>query len=72
MTRYIKFEGSCYYLGAAFEEYLKTNMSDKELDGYARELIEWNAPSYAYLVFGGTQLLRIQQKKKTALLKKQK
>ena len=52
MIRYIKFEGKCYYAGTDFEEYLKTNMSDKELDGYARELIEWNAPSYAYLVFG--------------------
>ena len=52
MTRYIKFEGSCYYVGTDFEEYLKTDMSDKELDEYARDLIEQIAPSYEYLVFG--------------------
>ena len=52
MTRYIKFEGNCYYTGTDFEEYLKTDMSDKELDEHARDLIELNAPSYEYLVFG--------------------
>ena len=52
MMRYIKFEGHCYYVGTDFEEYHKTDMSDKELDEYARELIELNAPSYEYLVFG--------------------
>ena len=52
MIRYIKFEGSAYYVGTEFEEYLKTDMSDKELDEYARELAEENAASYEYLVFG--------------------
>ena len=52
MIRYIKFEGSAYYVGTEFEEYLKTNMSDKELDEYARELEEEHATSYEYLVFG--------------------
>lgn len=52
MIRYIKFEGSAYYVGTEFEEYLKTDMSDKELDEYARELTKENATSYEYLVFG--------------------
>ena len=52
MIRYIKFEGSAYYVGTEFEEYLKTDMSDKELDEYARELAKENAISYEYLVFG--------------------
>ena len=52
MIRYIKFEGSAYYVGTEFEEYLKTDMSDKELDEYARELARENAISYEYLVFG--------------------
>ena len=52
MVRYIKFEGHCYYVGTDFEEYIKTDMSDKELDEHARDLIELNAPSYEYLVFG--------------------
>ena len=52
MTRYVKFEGSCYYFGTGFEEYLKTDMSDKELDEYAKELMDPNAESYQYLVFG--------------------
>ena len=52
MIRYIKFEGSCYCVGTDFEEYLETDMSDKELDEYAKELIELNAESYQYLVFG--------------------
>ena len=52
MTRYIKFEGNCYYTATDFEEYLKTDMSDKELDEYAKELMELNAKSYEYLVFG--------------------
>ena len=52
MIRYIKFEGKCYYVGTDFEEYLKTDMSDKELDEYAKELMELNAESYQYLVFG--------------------
>ena len=52
MIRYIKFEGSAYYVGTEFEEYLKTNMSDKELDEHAQELAEEHAASYEYLVFG--------------------
>ena len=52
MTRYIKFEGHCYYVGTAFEEYLETDMSDEELDKYVKELMEPNAESYQYLVFG--------------------
>ena len=52
MIRYIKFEGNCYYTATDFEEYLKTDMSDKELDEYAKELMELNARSYEYLVFG--------------------
>ena len=52
MIRYIKFEGSTYYVGTEFEEYLKTNMSDKELDEHAQELAEEHAASYEYLVFG--------------------
>ena len=52
MIRYIKFEGSAYFVGTDFEEYLKTNMSDKELDEYAQELTQEHAASYEYLVFG--------------------
>ena len=52
MVRYIKFEGSAYYVGTDFEEYLKTNMSDKELNEHAHELAKENAASYEYLVFG--------------------
>ena len=52
MIRYVKFEGNAYYICTDFEEYLKTNMSDKELDKHAHELVEENVVFYEYFVFG--------------------
>lgn len=68
MVRYIKFEGSCCYAGTDFEGYLKTDMSDEDLDEYARNLIVLNAPSYEYLVFGcGTTIEDIAEEENCSI-----
>lgn len=50
--RYIKIEGDTQFCGTHFEEYLKTNMTDKELNEYCAELAHSNAESYDYMVYG--------------------
>ena len=50
--KYIKITGGTGYCGTGFEEYLKTDMTNKELDEYCREAAASNAESYDYLVYG--------------------
>lgn len=50
--RYIKVYGEAAYCGTSFEEYLETDMTDKELDEYVSDKVVENAESYDYMVFG--------------------
>ena len=50
--RYIKITGGTGYCGQDFEEFLKTDKSDKELDTYCVEAAEENAEQYEYTVWG--------------------
>jgi hypothetical protein len=40
------------FTGTRDEQYIKTNMTDKELDNLGQELAYDNASSYDYMVFG--------------------
>ena len=44
--RYIKIEGGTCFCGCDFEEYLKTDMTDEELDRYCAEAAYENASMY--------------------------
>ena len=50
--RYIKIEGGTGYCGQDFEEYLHTDMSDRELDVLCAEKAYDNAKQYEYTVWG--------------------
>ena len=50
--RYIKVGYSNGYCGCDGEEYLHTDMSDKELNDYTQEQAMNNAESYQYMVWG--------------------
>lgn len=50
--RYIKVGYGNGYCGCEGEEYLHTDMSDKELNDYAQEQAMNNAESYQYMVWG--------------------
>jgi hypothetical protein len=52
IMRYIKVYGEAAYCGTSFEEYLETDMTDKELDEYVSDKVAENAESYDYMVFG--------------------
>ena len=52
IMRYIKVGYGNGYCGCDGEEYLHTDMSDKELDNYAQEQAMNNAESYQYMVWG--------------------
>lgn len=46
MARYIKIFGGTQYCGCEFEEYIKTNMDDAQLNAYVAEVANDNAESY--------------------------
>lgn len=50
--RYIKVSGGTSLCGTDFEEYLKTEMSDEELDKYCAESAQENAEQYEWQIFG--------------------
>ena len=50
--RYIRIEGGTAFCGCDFEEYLHTDMSDKELDELCAEKARDNAEQYEYIVWG--------------------
>lgn len=50
--RYIKIEGGTNLCGTGFTEFLKTEMTDKELDSYCIDAAQENAESYEWHVFG--------------------
>mgnify|MGYP006327739469 CR=1 FL=1 len=50
--RYIKMVCDTEFCGTREEWYIKTNMTDEELEELGRELAYENAASYDYMVFG--------------------
>lgn len=50
--RYIKMVVDTDFTGTRDERYIKTSMTDKELDNLGQELAYENAESYDYMVFG--------------------
>ena len=50
--RYIRMVCDTQFCGTRMEEYIKTEMTDKELDQLGVELAHENAESYDYMVFG--------------------
>ena len=53
--RYIKIKGGTSFCGTNFEEYLKTDMTNEQLDAYCADAAFENAESYEYMVFGWGQ-----------------
>ena len=53
--RYIKIIGGTSFCGTDFEEYLKTDMTDEQLDAYCADAALENAELYNYVVFGWDQ-----------------
>ena len=50
--RYIRIKGGTGYCGQDFEDFLKTEMTDKELDNLTEEMAQENAEQYEYTVWG--------------------
>jgi hypothetical protein len=50
--RYIKISGGTGYCGTDFEEYIKTDMTDEQLEAYCSEAAYENAEQYDYMVYG--------------------
>lgn len=53
--RYIKVKGGTSFCGTNFEEYLKTDMTNEQLDAYCADASLENAELYNYIVFGWDQ-----------------
>ena len=53
--RYIKIIGGTSFCGTNFEEYLKTDMTNEQLDAYCADAALENAELYNYVVFGWDQ-----------------
>ena len=50
--KYIKMVVDTDFTGTRDEQYIETNMTNKELDNLGQELAYENAESYDYMVFG--------------------
>lgn len=50
--RYIRMYGSTEFCETEFEEFLHTDLTDAQLDGYLADLVAENADQYSYMVWG--------------------
>lgn len=50
--RYIKISGGTGYCGTNFEEHIKTDMTDEQLEAYCSDAAYENAEQYDYMVYG--------------------
>lgn len=50
--RYIRIKGGTGYCGQDFEDFLKTEMTDEELDELVGEMAQENAEQYDYTIWG--------------------